>query len=48
MGIFHFCKPRDRATGAYSPFQWPQVPGGTVNIHVFPSQGQGGGVSPGP
>lgn len=32
--------------GAYAPFEWPQVPGGTVNIDIFPSQGQDG-ISPG-
>jgi RHS repeat-associated protein len=30
----------------YGPFPWPQVPGGTVNIDIFP-QGQAGGISPG-
>ena len=33
-------------TGAYAPFQWPQVSGGTLNIDIFP-QGQAGGISPG-
>jgi RHS repeat-associated protein len=34
-------------TGAYAPFQWPQVPGGTVNIDIFPPDTQSGGISPG-
>ncbi len=37
----------DVGTGAYAPFQWPEVPGGTVNIDIFPPQGQAGGISPG-
>lgn len=34
-------------TEGHAPFQWPQVPGGTVNIDIFPPEGQAGGISPG-
>ena len=34
-------------TGPNAPFQWPQVPGGTVNINVFPGQNQANGISHG-
>jgi hypothetical protein len=38
----------DVGTGpVYGPFPWPQVPGGTINIDVFPGQDQAGGISPG-